>query len=202
MKHFMTTTALTLLVSTSAFAQTTLSTDADVATDTELSAQADVNAETDLLDDAGNALAEAGDNIEAGAEATGDAIAEAGSDMKDGAHDMFADMNDAITSPRIENGELVAADLTLMTTAEIEGAVVYDMNDEEIGEISTILMSETGEAEAAIIDVGGFLGLGEKPVAVPFSDLALFQANADADVVVYVDYTEEALKAMPEYEES
>src|SRR6516225_4354125 len=44
---------------------------------------------------------------------------------------------------------------------------VYDPSDSKIGEISDVLVGKDGKVEAFIISVGGFLGVGEKDVAVP-----------------------------------
>jgi hypothetical protein len=46
---------------------------------------------------------------------------------------------------------------------------VYDPSDNKIGEIMDVLMDREGKANALIIGVGGFLGMGEKDVAVPFN---------------------------------
>jgi hypothetical protein len=46
---------------------------------------------------------------------------------------------------------------------------VYDPADAKIGEISDVLVGQDGKIEAFIVSVGGFLGLGEKDEAVPFS---------------------------------
>jgi sporulation protein YlmC with PRC-barrel domain len=45
---------------------------------------------------------------------------------------------------------------------------VYDPNDSKIGEIMDVLVDRSGKATALIVGVGGFLGAGEKDVAVPF----------------------------------
>jgi hypothetical protein len=45
---------------------------------------------------------------------------------------------------------------------------VYDPSDSKIGEISDVLVSKDGKIDAFIVGVGGFLGIGEKDVAVPF----------------------------------
>ncbi|WP_394179664.1 PRC-barrel domain-containing protein [Yoonia maritima] len=209
MKRMMTTTALTLLFGTAAFAESNLNTSADtaltaqandsaVSTELEMNAQAD--ADTTLLDDAGNAMAEAGENIEAGAEATGNAIADAGETLEAEADAFIAETNETVTSPMIENGELVSAQADIMVAADLEGAVVYDETDAEIGEVSEIILSADGKAEKAVIDVGGFIGIGEKSVAVPFKDLALMKTEVDGDIVVYVSATKEELEAMPEFE--
>jgi sporulation protein YlmC with PRC-barrel domain len=45
---------------------------------------------------------------------------------------------------------------------------VYDPSDNKIGEIMDVLVDRQGKATALIVGVGGFLGMGEKDVAVPF----------------------------------
>jgi sporulation protein YlmC with PRC-barrel domain len=51
------------------------------------------------------------------------------------------------------------------------GARVYGANDENIGEINDVLMDAKGQVAGVIIGVGGFLGIGEKDVALPMSAL-------------------------------
>jgi sporulation protein YlmC with PRC-barrel domain len=46
---------------------------------------------------------------------------------------------------------------------------VYDPSQNSIGKIDDVLVSEGGQISALVIGVGGFLGAGEKDVAVPFS---------------------------------
>jgi sporulation protein YlmC with PRC-barrel domain len=46
---------------------------------------------------------------------------------------------------------------------------VYDPSNNKIGKIDDVLVSEAGQINALVIGVGGFLGAGEKDVAVPFS---------------------------------
>ena len=45
---------------------------------------------------------------------------------------------------------------------------VYDPSNNKIGDIKDVLIDKTGQAKALIIGVGGFIGMGEKDVAVPF----------------------------------
>ena len=44
-------------------------------------------------------------------------------------------------------------------------------NEEKIGAISEVLVDHSGDAQAAVIGVGGFLGIGQKDVAIPFKTL-------------------------------
>jgi len=56
-----------------------------------------------------------------------------------------------------------------MTVTEWYKQSVYDPQNNKIGEIMDVLMEKDGKATALIIGVGGFLGAGEKDVAVPFN---------------------------------
>ena len=49
---------------------------------------------------------------------------------------------------------------------------VYDPNENKIGDIKDVLVDKTGKVVALIVAVGGFLGAGEKDVAVPFEGRA------------------------------
>jgi sporulation protein YlmC with PRC-barrel domain len=62
-------------------------------------------------------------------------------------------------------------------STNLRGTRVYGANNENIGEINDVLISRSGQVAAVIIGVGGFLGIGEKDVAVPMS-LLLFQPGA------------------------
>jgi len=64
-----------------------------------------------------------------------------------------------------------------MTVTEWYKQNVYDPQDNKIGEIMDVLMDREGKATALIIGVGGFLGAGEKDVAVPFSAVQFKSKN-------------------------
>jgi len=48
---------------------------------------------------------------------------------------------------------------------------VYNNSNEKIGDIREVLLDQSGKAEAVVIGVGGFLGIGERDVALPFSEV-------------------------------
>ena len=54
---------------------------------------------------------------------------------------------------------------------------VYDTNDNKIGEIKDMLLDREGKVQAVIVSVGGFLGMGEKDVAVPFDAVGTTQRD-------------------------
>jgi sporulation protein YlmC with PRC-barrel domain len=55
--------------------------------------------------------------------------------------------------------------------SKLIGSRVYGANDENIGEINDVLMDQSGRVHAVVLGVGGFLGIGEKDVAVPMNAL-------------------------------
>ncbi|WP_052726565.1 PRC-barrel domain-containing protein [Devosia epidermidihirudinis] len=69
---------------------------------------------------------------------------------------------------------------------------------ENIGNISDIVFDAEGQITAVVIGVGGFLGIGEKSVAVDFHSLE-FVIAADQTERWVVPTTADALKAAPEF---
>ncbi|HEX5281112.1 MAG TPA: PRC-barrel domain-containing protein [Micropepsaceae bacterium] len=67
----------------------------------------------------------------------------------------------------------------LWRTSEIKGVDVYDDRNEKIGDIDDVLMDQHGNVKGVVIGVGGFLGVGERNIAVPFSELH-WQMNTTA----------------------
>ena len=72
---------------------------------------------------------------------------------------------------------------------------VYDRQDNDIGDLNDIVLDKEGKVSAVIIGVGGFLGAGEKNVAVPFSALKVTEKEGKTYLVV--DTTKEALEKAP-----
>ena len=92
-------------------------------------------------------------------------------------------------------------DPTTLTAEQLQGAPVYDANDERIGDISELVVAADGTITEAVIDIGGFLGIGAKPVALNFEQIQVMAEDADGSGVrVHLTATEEELEAMPEYE--
>jgi len=70
---------------------------------------------------------------------------------------------------------------------------VYDPGDNKIGEIMDVLVDREGKATALIIGVGGFLGIGEKDVAVPFNAVRVTTKDNNKWYLV-MNTTKDALK--------
>lgn len=63
--------------------------------------------------------------------------------------------------------------------SKLVGVVVYGTNNERIGDINEVLIDRNGDAEAVVIGVGGFLGIGEKDVALPFKSVEWRTSDMD-----------------------
>jgi sporulation protein YlmC with PRC-barrel domain len=74
---------------------------------------------------------------------------------------------------------------------------VYDPSEKKIGEISDILVDKDGKISAFIVSVGGFLGMGEKHVAVPFDNIQETQGKRDRWLTM--NTTKDALKGAAGY---
>lgn len=86
-----------------------------------------------------------------------------------------------------------------LTSELLTGATAYDSEDKNVGEISDLVLTADGQITAAIIDVGGFLGMGAKPVEVKLDQLNILRQNDGTEVRVYVALTKEQMEAMPHY---
>ncbi|AKI00433.1 PRC-barrel protein [Hoeflea sp. IMCC20628] len=124
---------------------------------------------------------------------------------------------EATTSERVAEGESAVAaaeektmtidrmSMTAVTAADLSaenliGRTVYGANDENIGEIGDVLLSADNKIDGFVLDVGGFLGMGEKEVAVSPENLDI-RADADGDLTVFTPFTQEQLEGQPEYDE-
>jgi sporulation protein YlmC with PRC-barrel domain len=98
----------------------------------------------------------------------------------------------------VESAERV--DAKSITAEEIIGLSVYGANRTSVGEIGDIVVKDDGATDAVVIDVGGFLGLGEKPVAVSF-DSVQFYREKNGGITVMTPFTEKELEGAAVFDE-
>jgi sporulation protein YlmC with PRC-barrel domain len=72
---------------------------------------------------------------------------------------------------------------------------VYDRSNNKIGSIDDVLVDPNGQVSAVIVGVGGFLGAGEKDVAVNFN--AIKKTTQNDKIYLTMDTTQDALKSAP-----
>ncbi len=83
-------------------------------------------------------------------------------------------------------------------TSKLVGSKVYNNANENIGSIEDIVLKADGAMDEVVLSVGGFLGVGNKYVAVPFSALKLSRDGSSLKIMT--DGTKDSLKALPEYQ--
>ncbi len=118
--------------------------------------------------------------------------------MNDGTETVAAEMSD--TDMNSERDGYLASDLAELEASEVRGLPVYTSGDENIGEISDLIIGENGQIDQFIVDVGGFIGVGEKPVALTDAELSIMQNPETDEMRAFIDATEEELEQMPEYQ--
>lgn len=89
------------------------------------------------------------------------------------------------------------SDIQSMKVGDLVGKSVYDDKGERIGEVDDVVVNKSTKQTAAVIGVGGFLGIGERKAAVPVSEL-----KVQGDKIVGSGLTKDAVKSMSEYKDS
>lgn len=78
----------------------------------------------------------------------------------------------AQATPPVRSGQFVTDQArSELRASKFVGVDVYGSDGQKIGDVSDILMDALGNAKTVVIGVGGFLGIGEKTVAIPFTAL-------------------------------
>ena len=177
--------------------------DADVK-EADVDANADVDTETEVEADAEALANEAEMEAEEAAAETEQAVDEATTEMTEEANEVESDMErPMLTAPAVERegyANATVEDRNALTAEDLEGSYVYGADDETVGEIGALIMGDNGEVGQVVINVGGFLGIGEKPVAVTWDELQIMKNAEGDDFRIYIDSSEEALEAQPEYQ--
>lgn len=84
-----------------------------------------------------------------------------------------------------------------MTADKLSGKSVVTTTGEEIGQIDQVGYSATHQERVAVVEAGGFLGVGEKRVAVPLSELKM---GSDGNVKTTMD--RDSIEAQEEFDEA
>lgn len=85
--------------------------------------------------------------------------------------------------------------------SRLVGETVTNSANESVGEISDLVVDSSGKVVAAVIGVGGFLGIGARNVAVRYESLQI-DRNDPKDLKVLLNVTKETLGSAPEYKTS
>jgi len=108
---------------------------------------------------------------------------------------------DNSTTAAIDKSQLTPMPMGEIRSEQLTGTTVYGSEDAKVGKIGDVVLSGDGKVDAVIIDVGGFLGVGSKEVAVGMDKLA-FMTDKDGNKYLYTNFTKDQLKAQPAYDKS
>jgi hypothetical protein len=106
-------------------------------------------------------------------------------------------------APKAAPAPKATPEVTVLNTHEVEGVLgreVRDPANEDMGRIVDVLVKHGGEVRAAIIDFGGFLGVGSRKIAVDWNVLH-FPPPGKAEAYITLELTRDQVKAAPEYQE-
>ncbi|HLS59427.1 MAG TPA: PRC-barrel domain-containing protein [Paracoccaceae bacterium] len=107
----------------------------------------------------------------------------------------------AFTAPQVEReGYQQLQEVDEASLDDLSGASVYDANDESIGSVSDVVVDDQGNAEHLVVNVGGFLGIGAKQVAIGFDEVTILRQQDGDELRIYVDATQQQLEEAPEYQ--
>jgi hypothetical protein len=93
--------------------------------------------------------------------------------------------------------------MTVIDSHEVQGILgkeVRSSADENMGRIVDVIVDQTGQVRAAIIDFGGFLGVGSRKIAVAWNALR-FPPKTKKVERVALELTRDQVRAAPEYKE-
>ncbi|MBM3549648.1 MAG: PRC-barrel domain containing protein [Alphaproteobacteria bacterium] len=97
-----------------------------------------------------------------------------------------------------QTAALIRVDVTKLVTgnraSKIIGTSVVNEANETVGKVDELLIGPDGRTPYAVLSIGGFLGLGERLVVVPYESLKMA-----ASKIILPGASKEALKALPEY---
>jgi len=97
-------------------------------------------------------------------------------------------------------GQIVLQDKDSILGSTLIGSTVYTPANETVGDINDLIVGLDGKIQGVVIGVGGFLGLGEKDVAVKMDEITVQPEDANkSNVRLILNSTKADLEAAPEF---
>jgi sporulation protein YlmC with PRC-barrel domain len=104
------------------------------------------------------------------------------------------------TAPMPANSPAMPSPATQWLASNVYNQSVYDPHEQKIGDLTDLIIEKDGHIKSAIIGVGGFLGVGQKDVEIPFSDLKMMTRNGKNWLAL--DRTKDQLQSAPTFDKS
>jgi hypothetical protein len=111
--------------------------------------------------------------------------------------------NNSPDAPADNPAAPAAPEVTILNKHEVQGVLgreIKDAADENMGRIVDVLVDRGGRVCAAIIDFGGFLGVGSRKIAVDW-DAMRFPQPGKPGGQISLELTRDQVKAAPEYQD-
>ncbi|MCY1664523.1 PRC-barrel domain-containing protein [Rhizobium sp. SL86] len=89
---------------------------------------------------------------------------------------------------------------TQVSANDYIGKAIYNGENNSIGDVNDLILEENGGIAAVVVGVGGFLGIGEKNVALPMSKVTMSRDTENNQVRLTTTETAEMLKSAPEFQ--
>ncbi len=105
-----------------------------------------------------------------------------------------ADKSQVANAP---DGIIRLQDQDTFLASDLTGATVYSPQDEAIGDVNDVIVSRDGKVDGLVVGVGGFLGIGEKDVAIEISKIKMM--DTEAGIKLVMDANKDELAAAPEF---
>lgn len=107
--------------------------------------------------------------------------------------------SDRAGQSRMENrGFMGSAPANGVHVSDLMGADISTTGDEDVGSVDDLIIDDDGQIVAVVVGVGGFLGMGQKDVAIGWDDVT--RSGDSDDVELRIDSTREELRDAPEFE--
>ena len=101
--------------------------------------------------------------------------------------------------PKPVEGQMITQDKSTLLASSIIGGSVYSPVNESIGDVNDLVVKPTGEIEAVVVGVGGFIGIGEKDVAIALNRFTMEPTPDLSSTKLVLNATKEELDAAPAF---
>ncbi|RVV97754.1 hypothetical protein EKE94_09700 [Mesobaculum littorinae] len=157
-------------------------------------AEAEIEAETDGDD---TMTTTTGGDMDADADASADMTTDADTMAAEGDMAEGEEAEGEEAAQPVEGQITMQGDNTILAN-ELMGATVYNDTDETVGDINNFIINFDGTVEGVVIGVGGFLGIGEKLVAIEIDSIEVVE-DENGDLRLVTSSTQEDLENAPEF---
>jgi len=105
----------------------------------------------------------------------------------------------AFAAPDIARDGYNRVEVAAASTEMLMGKSVYDVNDNDVGTVTDMILDGEGAIKNVVIDFGGFLGMGKSQASIGFDELTILSTEGHSEVRLYVDATKEQIQELPRY---